>query len=435
MNEDDVVISRHGSTALTSYLGQIKDEIYNLDGDKLAVLISIERFGPPNEIYEQLKGSGRPWENVVTNTLEAPWDEMIRAHLLTYQTLWQNPTSYSAAFKHKCTVMQSLVRLATQTKENNWMLPIMYVNAVELRKLAILADEHYLHYERKNDAPNAKTKINEHLEEAASQLMNCFRTLANDARTAIEYSKRLGMLAIVNQLFRIYFIIHKMNLYKPLVRAIDNANITQHFSLAQRVTFSYYTGIKFLFDSIYSRADKTLSFAFENCNPKYPKNRRLILIYLITAKLLHTGFMPRAKILDDFNLPEFRPLCNAIKEGNLYEFDQAIEQNADFFYHYGIYFSLEKSKTLVFRNIFKKVASLVNTHQISLELFVSAINYFQSNRGQIQLDDEEVMEMPEVHCLLANLISENKLKGYISLQHQKLVISKKDPFPNISTDE
>src|SRR5699024_5292229 len=100
-------------------------------------------------------------------------------------------------------------------------------------------------------------------------------------------------------------------------------------------------------------------------------------------------------------------LCQAIKDGNLYSFDEAIEKHSDFFYCYGIYFTLEKLKALVYRNIFKKVAKIVDTHQISMNLFVDAINYFQSNRGKVQLADDERVTCEEVHCLLANLIAEN----------------------------
>lgn len=39
----------------------------------------------------------------------------------------------------------------------------------------------------------------------------------------------------------------------------------------------------------------------------------------------------------------------------------------------------------------------------------------------------------EAECLLANLILEGKVKGYISYQHDTLVVSKLTPFPTIST--
>ena len=44
--------------------------------------------------------------------------------------------------------------------------------------------------------------------------------------------------------------------------------------------------------------------------------------------------------------------------------------------------------------------------------------------GQTDVDTDEV------HCIISNLIYEGYIKGYISLQHQKLIISKQNPFPS-----
>lgn len=51
----------------------------------------------------------------------------------------------------------------------------------------------------------------------------------------------------------------------------------------------------------------------------------------------------------------------------------------------------------------------------------------------LQLMESEEIELEEAHCILANLIKDGKVKGYISIQHQKLVLSKIDPFPKLST--
>jgi hypothetical protein len=64
-------------------------------------------------------------------------------------------------------------------------------------------------------------------------------------------------------------------------------------------------------------------------------------------------------------------------------------------------------------------AKLLGTHQIPLEAFLVVL------RAQ-QVDD---VDADEVACILANLIYQGKIKGYISHQHQKLVVSKQNPFP------
>ena len=57
------------------------------------------------------------------------------------------------------------------------------------------------------------------------------------------------MLYLVNQLLKIYFRINKLHLCKALIRAIDASQFKEHFSLSQKVTYKYYVGRKFIFES------------------------------------------------------------------------------------------------------------------------------------------------------------------------------------------
>ena len=44
----------------------------------------------------------------------------------------------------------------------------------------------------------------------------------------------------------------------------------------------------------------------------------------------------------------------------------------------------------------------------------------------------EDIDEDETACIIANLIYEGHIKGYISHQHQKLVVSKQNSFPAIA---
>ena len=61
------------------------------------------------------------------------------------------------------------------------------------------------------------------------------------------------------------------------------------------------------------------------------------------------------------------------------------------------------------------------------EFFFSHVQAF---RVALHFMGETDIDTDEVHCILANLIYEGHIKGYISLQHQKLIISKQKPFPS-----
>ncbi|OXB63957.1 UNVERIFIED_CONTAM: hypothetical protein H355_014927 [Colinus virginianus] len=282
-------------------------------------------------------------------------------------------------------------------------LPIMYAVALDLRIFANNADQQLV--------KKGKSKVGDMLEKAAELLMSCFRVCASDTRAGIEDSKKWGMLFLVNQLFKIYFKINKLHLCKPLIRAIDSSNLKDEYSMAQRVTYRYYVGRKAMFDSDFKQAEEYLSFAFEHCHRSSQKNKRMILIYLLPVKML---------LSETFLCVRF---FHPSSEGNLLLLNEALTKHETFFIRCGIFLILEKLKIITYRNLFKKVYLLLKTHQLSLDAFLFALKF-------MQVDD---VDIDEVQCILANLIYMGHIKGYISHQHQKLVVSKQNPFPPLST--
>ena len=79
---------------------------------------------------------------------------------------------------------------------------------------------------------------------------------------------------------------NKLHLCRPLIRAIDQSNLKDHFARAQLVTYNFYVGKKHMFDSEYRLAEESLSFAFLKCHKASKRNKKLILIYLIPVKML-----------------------------------------------------------------------------------------------------------------------------------------------------
>merc|ERR1712059_148618 len=120
----------------------------------------------------------------------------------------------------------------------------------------------------------------------------------------------------------------------------------------------------------------------------------------IPVKML-LGQMPRESLLAKYNL------------------NQALEEHEKVFIKWGIFLILEKLKIITYRNLFKKVTLLVKSHQVSINAFTTALRMMK-----VEDVDED-----ETACILANLIYEGRIKGYISHQHQKLVVSKQNAFP------
>ena len=142
---------------------------------------------------------------------------------------------------------------------------------------------------------------------------------------------------------------------------------------------------------------------------------------LIAVKML-LGQMPKQSLLKKYDLQQFTGVMEAVKEGNLYNLNKALEDNERTFIKWGIFLILEKLRIITYRNLFKKVTLLMQSHQISVEAFTTALK-------MMKVED---VDNDETACILANLIYQGRIKGYISFQHNKLVVSKQNAFPPLS---
>lgn len=251
--------------------------------------------------------------------------------------------------------------------------------------------------------------------------MESYRICVAEGRLMAETTKKIGILNLTNQLFRIYFRINRLHLLKPLIRSIDHVgDLYNKFSLADKITYNYFLGRKAMFDMDLQKSEESLTFAFLNCPISFSKNKRVILMYLIPVKIF-LGHMPTRELLKRHSLEQFEDVVTSVREGNLRELNKALQKNQHFFIRCGIFLMLEKLKVITYRNLFKRIVLIMGTHQIKLDAFLAILRYLGTD-----------MDSDELSCILANLIAQKKIKGYISYQKQTLVISKQQPFPPLS---
>nr|CAH7768526.1 unnamed protein product [Callosobruchus chinensis] len=390
---------------LAQYL-QIIDRSWRAqDGHKVAQFLSCRHDHARYPHYQQ----EHP-ESLVEKFLVPGIDELVIFHFKVLYYMGKG--DYMEAYHHQSNMVQIFAKIFQSQKEENWSLPIMYTVCTDLRLVAQRAE---------NERFRATEKPGEILEKAAECLMGCFRVCAADNRSGEEDTKRLGMLALVNQLFKVYFRINKLHLCKPLIRAIESSPFKESFPLGQQVTYRYFVGRKSMYDSDYKAADEYLTFAFENCHRSSRKNKRLILIYLVPVRML-LGYIPSKKVLEKYDVLQFWELVQAVCQGDLKLFDQLMEKHESFFIKCGIYLIVDKLKIIAYRNLFRKVYLILNTHQIPVESLMNALQFLGQD-----------VDLDETQCIVANLIYEGKIKGYISHQHRKVVVSKQNPFPPLTS--
>ncbi|XP_033110311.1 PCI domain-containing protein 2-like [Anneissia japonica] len=392
--------------SLNSYLRKVDSAIQYKDSDILVELLSNR---DPHVCNVNLRKNDP--ESHCEEILEPPYDKIVAAHL---KCIWScNNQDLVACYGFQSLLVHEFNKAFQTHKEENWALPVLYAITLDLRLFATAADSEM--------QKMGKGKPGEKLEKAAETLMQCFRTCASDTRPPWTDSKKQGMLYLVNQLFKIYFKINKLHLCKPLIRAIDSSMHQDKYSIAQRVTYKYYVGRKAMFEGDFKSAEEYLTFALHHCHHASQQNKRLILIYLLPVKML-LGQMPKNDLLHKYDLTQFIDIAKAVRIGNLMLLTKTLDKHEDFFIKSGVYLILEKLKIITYRNLFKKVSLIMNTHQLPVDAFVSALKWM----GEADVDDDEV------ECILANLIFQNRIKGYISHQHKKLVISKQNAFPVLS---
>lgn len=394
---------------INKYLEEVSIAWRSRNASNLSNLLSLRHAHTASSKLQQ-----QDCVNVVERFLQSPLDEVVVAHL---RVIWAlNAPDYGEAYRCQSLVVQGFSRMLLACRDDNWLLEAMSTVCLDLRLLAIQADRH--------NSARGYGKSMDALEKAAECLMGCFRVCAADNRASNDDTKKWGMLSLVNQLFKVYFRINKLHLCKPLIRAIDSSPYKDHFPVSQQVTYRYYVGRKAMFDSNYKSAGEYLTYAFERCHRQTKRNKRLILIYLVPIKMI-LGYMPKKSLLEKYDLLQFWELVQGVQSGDVRRLNVAMQQHQRFFVHCGIYLLLEKLKVIAYRNLFKKVYLLLKTHQIPMEKLLAAL----------KLMDIEDIDLAETQCIVANLIFEGKMKGYISHQHQKLVVSKQNPFPPLSSLE
>lgn len=394
-------------TTLNHYLQQVDTALKRKRGQPAGELLSFKdpHIANPRLQLENPESQCEQW-------FEPPIDELVAAHI---KCIWcVSNHDFIQAYGYQSVVVQSFIKEFQSHKEENWALPIMYAITVDLRLFANSAELQL--------SEKGKGKPGEVLEKAADTMMACFRICAADNRAAVQDSKKWGMLYLINQLFKIYFKINKLHLCKPLIRAIESSSLKDRFSISQLVTYRYYVGRKAMFDSDFKSAETYLSFAFSRCHKSCKQNKRLILMYLLPVKML-LGHMPRITVLKKYDLMQFADIAKATSEGNLRLLERTMAEHEGFFIKSGVYLILEKLKTITYRNLFKKVFLMMKTHIVPIDAFLTALKFM----------DQEDVDADEVQCILANLIYKNYIKGYLSHQHNKLVVSKQNAFPSLAS--
>ncbi|KAF2139859.1 uncharacterized protein K452DRAFT_299840 [Aplosporella prunicola CBS 121167] len=342
-------------------------------------------------------------------------------------------------------VVNNLIKGYSNAHFPAWSIPCLYAAAKYLRTFAMTADERASKNKGsvsfntgfQDDVVDSLGK-NEKLEDAARQINRIF-TLCISDRESLEDSRKWALYYVTNILFKTYFKLNAVGLSKNLLRSLHASRHDMPsldvFPKSHQVTFKYYCGVLSFLDEDYKQAEEHLTQAWRLCHRGAKKNLQLILTYLIPCHLLTTHTLPTAALLEPYPHLQrlFTPLATCIKRGDLAGFDAALIAGEEEFVKRRIYLTLERGRDIVLRNLLRKVfivggfeplkegeteANRIRRTRIPITEFCAALNISMGRREGESLDNDEV------ECLLANMIYKNLMKGYISREHGKVVLSK-----------
>eukprot|EP01095_Lingulamoeba_sp_RSL-Kostka_P012256 TRINITY_DN4820_c0_g1_i1.p1 TRINITY_DN4820_c0_g1~~TRINITY_DN4820_c0_g1_i1.p1 ORF type:complete len:427 (+),score=68.57 TRINITY_DN4820_c0_g1_i1:54-1334(+) len=304
-----------------------------------------------------------------------------------------------------------------------WSLPILSILSNQLRLVAISADRAGYGLNDSNSMYGTSGS------NAAAQRdsISSLRLILNVLNARSSSNRIKGLLNLLNTLLRIYF---RLGQIENCISAIHNFNHTLNargikidtFPISQLVTFKYFQGRISILQQSYKDAEKSLSWAFQHCSNRYQSNKRLILELLIPTRLIF-GKIPPQEMLIDYNFKHYQDIITCIRTGNINLFNQILDNYQDQFIDKGLFLIIEKLRPLIYRSLFVEISKYCIVSGKIIE-FKNVKNIFD----WMELD----IELAEVECIIANLIYQGLIKGYISHKKSLIVIGKKDPFPSFS---
>lgn len=264
----------------------------------------------------------------------------------------------------------------------------------------------------------------------------------------------------------------------------DEQIIAEQYKKSERTKYHYYMGKFFLIEHKIEDSAKHLEKAFILCHNTRTKNKRLIMINLLTTKII-LGIFPKNtdQLLKRYSLHEqFYPVITAVKAGNISMFSTALDGDLSkkkFFMRNRIYNPLKWRCIMpIYRNLLRKTFKIGSALKSS-----DTVGFESSQKGlgfgfQLMGDDTSMESEPssmkgpppkimfedffkalrlsgydfiidsnqlskseptfdqfqdEVIAILSRLIEAGFVKGYVSLSSKCVVVSRKQAFPLLSS--
>ncbi|KAH8590517.1 COP9 signalosome-like protein complex subunit 12 [Bisporella sp. PMI_857] len=412
---------------------------------------------------------------------EGGTSQSFNTFIQTYLQYWRDVNFQDLLETHvKLSALTNTCITALSHNQGLVCLPATIQICDALAKLAITLDKRPdLTQQLKRAASGSDGESRKTLVESTAEIIQKAFTTCLGARTSNPSGikdgkpegKKAGIFQFANLVLKMLFQCRKTRLANQLF-----TNISQHapplklYSDRQRVTYLYYLGRFHFSNNHFYHAQSCLQAAYDQCHFQFTSQKRLILIFLISSNMILGRFPGQALLArpEAAGLAEkFMPIALAIQSGNMVAFKHAFSRdssNERWFFHKGLLLPLQsRCEVLVWRSLARRVfnltyqwpwtdngkvptlaiTDLVVAAQLcqkvlegwekptSNPLFVDSVSaaLVPPPQGRKKLRAQQGVlfgnKMPnllEVEAIIASLIQQKLLKGYISHAHKKFAI-------------
>ncbi|RKP05177.1 hypothetical protein THASP1DRAFT_35380 [Thamnocephalis sphaerospora] len=399
------------TTRLERYLTQLQTQIARSNGEKLQERLRLDDTHTA-KLAADVDGNEDHCARLCRSKLKEPWSELAERHILA--SLAHRRGDAVSTFDHQLAATKVFLRLLPTC--NRWVLPVMYAILRDLRKVAGQGDA----------AVVARGEKAHMLEEAARTINQAFSLCVMDRTSGLQQSRKWGTYFVIGLLFGTYFKLRSQNLCKNILRAVSASASDlpplERYPKSHQVAFRYYQGVLAFREEKYAKAETELALALRHCKRDAATHKERILKFLIPLRLLR-GILPSRQLLQQYPriAAVYAPFIDAVRTGNVKSFDVAILEHEQLLARMGTYLTLERARHMAVRTLFRR------TYIIGGKDPKMPMEKFQIALRMAGVD----ATMPEVECLLANMIYKGYMRGYLSHERSYVVLSSKGPFPTV----
>jgi len=429
---------------LNSFIQQCSTAINTQNGEKLKLYLTLY---PRNDVPSGLVQANFPEPSEFDlYQLGDKFRPVVRSHFKMMKAIYiskQIKTTFDE-FNEMC---NHLIRAAEV--ETNWINVPLTACLTEL--LAVYKVRQQSYPEELGDYDqisgeeliSGNTKLTS-IEKLANTLNKAFKISLNDKNVDLSLSKRCDIYFFMSQLMKLYYSMKKLDLAKSIEKAIKGTRFpmpNMKKSAKNRkyvVTYLYYSAKIALDDGDFQQAQTKLDQAIEiiqylknyQKSPQYEK-----ILFLAVPLKVYFGQLPKEKLWKYKSLSlVFKDLVTSIMTGNICKYQQEIKKFEIVLLSNHLYLLMEKLKQYVYVNLIKQITKIVqsqqdSSHIIPLSSYQIGFEYSRFNKSISWNENHRYYEQNEIECIIANLITMGKIKGYLSHGNRCLVLSKQNPFP------